>query len=170
MAANIKYIEQLLDKYWEGNSSLKEEQQLKTFFSQANIPEHLQTYQALFQYLQYSQQQQLTDTNFEADLLKQQQQFSKIRYLPSTTSIVRALTSIAACLLMTVGLYYYNSTSFINKPTTAIVDTYQNPDEAYAKTQQVLLLMSQKLNKGTHSLQHLEKFNEVKKVLNSSTN
>ncbi len=169
MAANIKYIEQLLDKYWEGETSLTEEQQLKTFFSQANIPEHLQAYQALFQYLKHSQQQQLTDTDFEADLLKQQP--AKIRYLSSTTHILRALTSVAACLLVVFGLYYYQSTLFnTTQPTTSMVDTYQNPDEAYAKTQQVLLLMSQKLNKGKQPLQHLEKFNEVKKVLNSSPN
>ena len=45
---DYKYIEQLLERYWQGETSLQEEAILRSFFSQPDIPESLQQYQALF--------------------------------------------------------------------------------------------------------------------------
>lgn len=45
---DYKYIEQLLERYWQCQTSLEEEAILKTFFSQAEVPAELQPYQALF--------------------------------------------------------------------------------------------------------------------------
>lgn len=43
-----KIIEKLLDKYWEGETTLAEERQLKDFFQQKEIPAHLKVYLPLF--------------------------------------------------------------------------------------------------------------------------
>ncbi len=43
-------IPKLLDKYFEGSSSLKEEAQLKAFFAQDEISEELAVYRPLFQW------------------------------------------------------------------------------------------------------------------------
>lgn len=45
---NYQYIEQLLDKYWDAETTLEEEQILKSFFQQDNVPELLQPYKTLF--------------------------------------------------------------------------------------------------------------------------
>ena len=45
---NYQYIEQLLDKYWEAETTLEEEQILKTFFAQENVPDFLKPYKSLF--------------------------------------------------------------------------------------------------------------------------
>lgn len=42
------YIEQLLERYWEANTTLAEEAILKRFFTQCDLPEHLARYQPLF--------------------------------------------------------------------------------------------------------------------------
>lgn len=47
---NYQYIEQLLDCYWEGKTTLEEEQILRMFFSQPDIPENMRQYAPLFQY------------------------------------------------------------------------------------------------------------------------
>lgn len=47
---DYKYIEQLLEKYWQCHTSASEEEILKSFFNQSEIPVHLQTYQGLFAY------------------------------------------------------------------------------------------------------------------------
>jgi hypothetical protein len=44
-------IRHLLDKYFEGNSSTEEEQMLRRYFAQDNLPEELQAYTALFRFL-----------------------------------------------------------------------------------------------------------------------
>lgn len=43
-------IEELLDKYFEGNTSTAEEKELRTFFSSGNIPPHLSAYKPMFAY------------------------------------------------------------------------------------------------------------------------
>ena len=45
---DYKYIEQLLERYWQCETTLQEEAILRTFFSQPDIPEALRKYQALF--------------------------------------------------------------------------------------------------------------------------
>ena len=47
---DYKYIGQLLERYWQGETTLQEENILRSFFSQQDIPEHLQKYKALFTY------------------------------------------------------------------------------------------------------------------------
>ena len=45
---NYQYIEQLLDKYFECQTTLEEEQILRSFFAQENVPVHLLSYRELF--------------------------------------------------------------------------------------------------------------------------
>lgn len=45
---DYKYIEQLVDRYFEGETSLEEEQILRKFFGQEELPEHLRQWQPLF--------------------------------------------------------------------------------------------------------------------------
>ena len=45
---DYRYIEQLMERYWEGETTLQEESILRTFFSQPDIPENLRKFQPLF--------------------------------------------------------------------------------------------------------------------------
>ena len=45
---DYKYIEQLLERYWQGETTLQEEAILRNFFSQPDIPESLRKYRHLF--------------------------------------------------------------------------------------------------------------------------
>lgn len=47
---DYSYINQLLDSYWNCETSLEEEQILRTFFSQKDIPAELERYRSLFVY------------------------------------------------------------------------------------------------------------------------
>lgn len=49
---DYKYIEQLLDRYWNCETTLQEEDILKAFFSQEGVPAHLARYKSLFVYEQ----------------------------------------------------------------------------------------------------------------------
>ena len=41
-------IEELIDRYVEGQTSCEEERELRSFFTQENVPESLQVYRPLF--------------------------------------------------------------------------------------------------------------------------
>jgi hypothetical protein len=47
---DYKYIKQLLERYWRCETSLEEENILRAFFSQENIPAELMRYKAFFNY------------------------------------------------------------------------------------------------------------------------
>ena len=47
---DYKYINQLLDRYWKCETSLEEEEILRTFFSQDELPAELKPYKSLFSY------------------------------------------------------------------------------------------------------------------------
>ena len=44
-------IEELIDRYFEGQTSCDEERELRRFFTQENIPESLQVYRPLFAWI-----------------------------------------------------------------------------------------------------------------------
>lgn len=50
-------IEQLLEKYYEGETTLAEEKQLRAFFQQETIPAHLQSHAAQFRYFADARQE-----------------------------------------------------------------------------------------------------------------
>lgn len=56
---NYKYIEQLLERYFQCETSLEEERILRTFFSQSDVPVALLPYRELFA---YEQSEPLEDT------------------------------------------------------------------------------------------------------------
>ena len=49
---DYKYIKQLLERYWRCETSLEEEEILRTFFSQKDVPGELASYKSLFEYEQ----------------------------------------------------------------------------------------------------------------------
>lgn len=53
---HIPDIQDLLNRYWEGETTLEEERQLKSFFSSGAIPEQYRKEAALFRALQQEQQ------------------------------------------------------------------------------------------------------------------
>lgn len=65
---DFKYIEQLLERYWQCETSLEEEVELRAFFSGNNVPEHLLRYKDLFVYQQILQDEHLGE-DFDARVL-----------------------------------------------------------------------------------------------------
>ena len=48
---NLHMIEELLERYFEGETSAAEEKQIRAFFASGEVPEHLAAYAPLFAYL-----------------------------------------------------------------------------------------------------------------------
>ena len=67
---DYKYIEQLLERYWQCESSVEEESILRDFFSTKEVPAHLLQYKDLFAYQQVQKEIGLGD-DFDARILAQ---------------------------------------------------------------------------------------------------
>ena len=81
-------IENLLEKYDNGETTLQEEQQLKSYFSQETVAPHLEVYKPMFQYF----------------LLTQKEQFTKdVPLKPRKTNTLYKWISIAAITVLMFG-------------------------------------------------------------------
>ena len=66
---DYKYIEQLLERYWSGETSLEEENILRAFFSQKDIPASLLPYRDIFVYQAVSKSVEVLDSDFDDQIL-----------------------------------------------------------------------------------------------------
>ncbi|MBJ7881785.1 hypothetical protein [Gelidibacter salicanalis] len=123
-------IEQLLEKYDNAETTLAEEAQLKVYFAQEDIPQHLESYKLLFQYV--------SDTR--------QEQFTKALPLQPKRKKLYQWISVAAIAILMLGAYFQ-----MNQKTT-LEDLNHEELLAYNQTMEVFSLVSSKLNKGTNSL------------------
>jgi len=147
-----KVTRQLLDKYFEGKTSLQEEAQLRQTFQAEELPEDLQPFRPLFRYLQEEQSASLPE-NFDEQLMAQLDGPSTagqgiLRLLPPQGWLLRA----AAVLALVVGaLWLYQPAETATE--TAAIDwskyELQDPEKALEITQSALLRASSELQQGT---------------------
>ena len=90
---DFKYIEQLLERYWQCETSLEEEAQLRTFFTEEDVPEHLSRYKDLFVYQQLQQEEHLL-AEIEAPVVKARRMTLTARFMP----LFKAAAAVAVVL------------------------------------------------------------------------
>ncbi|MDR3235467.1 MAG: hypothetical protein LBT48_01915 [Prevotellaceae bacterium] len=86
-------IGELIDKYFEGLTSLEEEQELRDYFQQENVPEAYGVYKSIFQYFTSERRQEKQKITVTAP--------KKMRILLRWTSLA------AACLLLFFCLWSF---------------------------------------------------------------
>lgn len=150
-------IRQLLDRYFEGDTTLQEEAQLRRAFQQEDLPADLLPFQPLFRYYEQERKAQL-DAGFEQRLLEQLEESppsthtANIRKLP----LQRWALRIAAAVVLALGLFWlYPPNAFQQQEQeVASIDwskyEVDNPEEAFKITQSALLQASQELNQGAN--------------------
>lgn len=143
-------MNQLLDKYWEGETSLQEEQDLKDYFKSDQVaPEH-EIYKGLFD--SFEMERSIEADGFDAFAkVKSKQHQNKIFNRKTWTSIAVAAS---VSLMIAVGSGLYD-----NAPAQDL-GTYDTPEEAYEATVAALELVSNKFNKGTENLQPITQINK----------
>lgn len=66
---DYKYIDQLLERYWAAETTLEEEEILRAFFSQTDIPAELEPLRPLFAYEHVEKQQDRLGSDFDERIL-----------------------------------------------------------------------------------------------------
>lgn len=76
---DYKYIEQLLERYWQCQTTLQEEEILRSFFSQQEIPAHLQSYRPLFAYANQQKEQDTLGEEFDKSILQKVESHTAVK-------------------------------------------------------------------------------------------
>ena len=129
----LNSIEKLLEKYDNGETTLREEQQLQEYFAQDEVAPHLESYRVMFQYFNKTKQE-----HFTKDVPLQPRKQYMYQWI-----------SVAAAIVLLFSVF----TRFDNKRTLSDL----NSEEllAYNQTMEALNLVSSKFNKGATSLNAL---------------
>ena len=123
----IKRIEELLERFFDGSTSNEQEQELSLFFSGNAIPQHLISYKPLFAYFNTELEQELLCIDSESVELDMKQydmaeneslsyRINLRRRLPSKTGALRRLLTscVAALFLVFICVTSYNIISSNN--------------------------------------------------------
>ena len=130
-------IENLLEKYFEAETSIREETILQEYFTQNDVPEHLIQYKEMFNFFNNSS---LETSKRSIELTKESKKSISIKWL-----------SIAAMFVFFIGIYSVYQQNEAEKKEARL---------AYMETQKALNLISQSINKGTGAIAHLDNFNK----------
>ncbi|MFQ6602396.1 hypothetical protein [Flavobacterium sp. C3NV] len=141
-------IEDILEKYFQGETSIAEENQLKEYFSSSNVAQHLEQYKPMFGYFSQVKEQKSTQ---EIPLKTKKR---NVAWLSIAASVV---------VLLGVGTYFYVSEKNA-APAVAQTElgTYDDPEEALAATQKALALLSSNVNVGIESVQYINEYEQSK--------
>jgi len=121
---DYKYIEQLLERYWEGETTLQEEAILRTFFNQKDVPADLMKYKSFFD---CGLQEETLDDDFDARILSsigQEEPQVRIISLSRLKPLFKAAAVVA--ILLTIG----------NAAQAPWNYGWDNPQDEYAKYRQ----------------------------------
>ncbi|MBO0939595.1 HEAT repeat domain-containing protein [Fibrella sp. HMF5335] len=100
-------IDELLERYYEGETTLAEEKRLREFFQQETIPPHLQSHAEQFRYFAATREQQ-PSAAFTQQLATKLTRPEPTRLLGLTPWTLRLAASVALLLLGFVGGIFYN--------------------------------------------------------------
>ncbi|MEL6721243.1 MAG: hypothetical protein AAFP82_21260 [Bacteroidota bacterium] len=158
---DTKKIEELLEKYFEGETSISEERQLKAYFNSGQVANKFLPYQDLFQYFDVAKQ-----VSFEGKVSKLEP-----RNAHSSVSRNKMFTwlSIAASIALVIGLWFYYP-SQQEDPQIAEIDWSQyepeDPEEALEYTIAAMKLLSSKLNGGAKkAAKELDRIADIEEVI-----
>lgn len=141
-------IEQLVEKYFEAETSIAEEKELKAYFSSSDVAQHLEQYKPIFGYAIKAKQEQFTAT---IPLQKKKRK-----------SVVWLSVAASVTVLLGVSLFVFNQDEQPQPQNLGVID---DPEVAFRETQKALAMISESVNKGIGSMSYLNEFEQSKNII-----
>lgn len=150
MSVDNTYIDNLLERYFQAESSPEDESTLRQYFLKEDVDPRHQYVRPIFIWAQ-SEQSHHISSDFEGKVME------RIRKEPATlpTSLwirYRRAVAIAASLAILIFAVWWMTTPkfFVHESANAALaeDTFQNPEEAYREFEAALALIAQAMQQG----------------------
>jgi hypothetical protein len=158
MLMDSNRIEELLRKYYACETSLEEEQQLRTYFRDQKSPGEFKDAASLFQYFEQNKKKTLADTAFDAQVM------AKVKGAPRgrMASLVFNAMKIAAGVSVLVVAFLIVKNEVRKSTPQEMVDTYEDPRLAFEETKKALMLISKNFGTAEENAKKINLFNEAK--------
>lgn len=170
-------IEKLLQKYWECETSLEEEKELKHFFNSEEVPEKWQTLKPLFKYFEKEKAEGSLDHFFDQRVLAQIEEIERtdnkaVAPEGKVRKLFADILKIAAVVLVLVTSVYFVRQNIIenDKPVIANVPgAIEDPKEAFEEAKKALLMISKNFNKGKKEVSKMSVFHEAQEQVKNQS-
>jgi hypothetical protein len=156
-----KHIESLLEKYWNCETTLEEEQHLREFFKN-EVPESMKDVAEVFRYFHAQQKQQLSIHNFDSVITKKIQQGTP---KGKVVQLMSNYARIAAGLLVVVAATYFVRQEVRKAYPPEIADTYSDPKLALEETKKAFLMISNGFNRAQKEASKIKVFHEAEEKI-----
>lgn len=158
---DFKNMEELLKKYWDCETTLEEEKQLREYFGANSIPDQWKDTAALFRYFEQTKKKSLNDLAFDGAVMH------KIH--PPTAGKIRRLVyntlRIAAGLAVVLAATWFIRNEVRESTPQAVVDTYDDPKLAFEETKKALLMISKSFGTAEEQARKINLFNEAQEEI-----
>jgi hypothetical protein len=136
-------INKLIEKYWEAETTIEEEEVLKTYFNSDHVAKEHLDFAPLFSY--YKAQLQLK-YDMPLDLQTTEIQDSKVVQISTWKKYMYAVASI---FVLGLGSIYFFKNISESDVENNLVREIEDPEEALALTLKALAMVSKNLKTGT---------------------
>jgi hypothetical protein len=145
---DLRTIEQLLNRYFDAETTTAEERQLKEYFSSQDVAPHLQKYKPMFGYFV-----QEAKPEFNRELpLRTKRNYGK-------------WISVAASLVLMMGMFAYFTLQSGTGAADNDLGTYDDPEVAFRETQKALNMVSKNVNVGVNSINYIGEYEKSRKTI-----
>jgi len=158
-----KKIEELLEKYWNCETSLEEEKQLRDYFQARDVPQHLKEPAALFRYFESQKNRSLQDRAFDSEVTRNITTGKTRRLLYNTMRIA------AGVAVLIIAGWFVRKEIHKTDTTMVAVDTYDDPKQAFEETKKALLMISSSFGKAEEQAKKINLFNEAQQEIKPKT-
>lgn len=136
----------LVARYFEGETAVADEVELKKYFTSSEIAPDLVQYKPLFQYLASNSSHEFT---------------KGIPLLESKSNPIKWL-SIAASVIVLLGVGWYTFSTYSTSKSSADLGSFDDPQVAFEETQKALELLSTQVNTGIESVRYVQTYEDTR--------
>lgn len=156
-------IKKLLDRYWECETTLEEEKELREYFASNSIDDQFKDVAPLFQFYKNEKDVAGLDGIFDQEILDQIT--NKETAEPKRGKLVIMLANIskvaAVALIVVTAGYFIKQEMAKEEVKPYLTDTFDDPQKAFEETKKALQMISENFNKGRKQAQKVSTFNEA---------
>lgn len=159
---DLHEVERLLEKYWQTETTLEEEEQLRAFFAAGQVPPQLKSASDLFAFFQAEKNKTLAQ-NFEGAVTKQlkARQGGKIVTMIGWGNMAR----IAAGIAVVVAATFLIRQEIRKNYPQEVQDTFSDPQLAFEETKRALQMISNSFGKAKKEASKMQMLNEAEKKI-----
>jgi len=160
-----KEIGQLLEKYWNCETSLEEEQVLRSYFNGSNVPDQMKDAAELFRFFE-SERKRTLSAAFDHDIMHSVKKTeSKTKVISMVRWVQVARIAAGVLVMVAAGYFVRNEIMKSDEQSQALTDTFSDPKDALEETKKALMLISKSFGKAKEGAGKINMFNEAEQKI-----